>query len=476
MAREVELKLEIDRAAADRLRSHRLLAGDHRVQRQISVYFDTPKGKLRRQGWVLRVRQHDEGWVQTVKRSSDAAGLFDRDEWETAVSSLQPDLQGLGETPLKELVGPRQFRHLVPRFRTDVERTTWLIESRGAEIELSHDVGLIEAGDARDPIEEIELELKQGDVDGLFGTARLFARQVPIRLGVSSKSERGFTLAAGRRDVPAKAVHAVIRFDAIVAEGFAAVAGACLKHFRLNEPLLLRTADAEAMHQVRVAIRRLRTALWLFRPAVRDKEFAAINSELRKLTRELGAARNIDVILASMSPGDPARTHLERDRQRLYARILRMLDSRRFRLFLLDLLAWANIGEWRKRKKAQGPLAPFAGKRLDKLWNQINERGAKLLTLSVEERHELRIDAKKMRYALEFLGGVAAVAGEAQRDFVKAAEGIQDALGHLNDLAMRQGVMAWGVPDSEKEIAGCLRIAKRHLRQMAKIGPFWSGA
>jgi inorganic triphosphatase YgiF len=364
----------------------------------------------------------------------------------------------------------------VPLFRTDVERTTWLIEARGAEIELCYDKGVIEAGDANDAIHEVELELRKGEVDTLFGTARQFARQIPIRLGVAAKSERGFALASGKGDLPTKAVHASIRPDTNVAEGFAAIAGACLKHFRLNEPLLLRTRDAEAMHQVRVAIRRLRTALWLFRPAVKDKQFPAINGELRKLTRELGAARNIDVILASMSAGDPARGHLERNRERLYTRIFKMLDSRRFRLFLLDLLAWTHGGDWRQGKKAQKPLARFARKRLDKLWNQISERGAKLSTLAEDERHKLRIDAKKMRYALEFLGGLVSVGGDAQREFVRAAEGIQDALGRLNDLTMRQGAMAWGVADSDKEVGRCLRAAKRHLRQMAKIGPFWAEA
>lgn len=473
MARELELKLEIDPAGLGKLRQFPPFDGPPRVERQISVYFDTPKGKLRRQGWILRVRQHDEGWTQTIKRGAGSAGLFDRDEWEAPVDGLRPDLAAIQATPLGDLVGARQFAHLVPLFRSDIERKNWVVE-RGAEtIEISWDEGQLEAGDRSEPVGELELELKTGEVGALFATARQIARRIPIRLGVATKSERGFALAADHKDKSTKAPPVEIDHQASVAQGFTLIVTACLKHFRLNEPLLVQHQDAEAMHQLRVAIRRLRTALWLFRPAVRDEQYGRVNDELRRLTRELGVARNIDVILASMAEGDPARGHLQGERDRLYAKILKMFDTRRFRLFLLDLLAWTETGDWRQQKKAGMPLARFAAKRLDKLWQIIADRGAKLGALSVDERHQLRIDAKKMRYALEFLGGTGFLAGDQRREFITSAEGIQDSLGHLNDLATRRAMLAWPIEDSREEVGRCLSAAKRHLRRMEKIGPFW---
>jgi inorganic triphosphatase YgiF len=476
MAREQELKLEIDPAAAEKLRSFSPFDVPPQIERQISVYFDTRKGKLRRQGWVLRVRQHDEGWTQTIKRISSAAGLFDREEWEAAVQALQPDLQAIHETPLKELVGPRQLAHLVPLFRTDVERRSWLFERGEAQIEASYDEGSIEVGERTEPIHELELELKRGETSALFAVARQIARRLPVKLGVTTKSERGFALAGKQKALSTKAPSVEIDPQASVAEGFTSIVTACLKHFRLNEPFLIRDRDAEAMHQLRVAIRRLRTALWLFRPAVKDKEQGAINDKLRRLTRELGVARNIDVILLSMTAGDPARAHLEHERERLYARILKMFDARRFRLFLLELLAWTEIGEWRQGKKAGMQLSRFAAKRLDKLWQEITERGSKLRALSVEERHQLRIDAKKMRYALEFLGGIGSMASDGRRDFIVAAEGIQDSLGHLNDLATRRAMLSWPLEEAGEEEGRCLRAARRHLRQMEKLGAIWRQA
>lgn len=474
MPQEVELKLEIDPSDATKLRSLSILAGSSSVERQISVYYDTPKGRLRRQGFILRVRQHDEGWTQTVKRAAGDGGLLSRDEWESQVQGLQPDLNAIAVTPLGELIKPRQVQHLVPIFQTDVERISWRVGD-GA-VELSYDSGTIEAGERSEPVHELELELKNGEVEQLFTIAKRIARDVPVRVGVQSKSERGFALAAGTKEASSKAPPVAIDHQASVADGFGQVAASCLRHFRLNEPLLLQHRDPEAMHQLRVAIRRLRTALWLFRPAINDEERSAINDQLRRLTRELGVARNIDVILASMGAGDPARAHLERERERLYARIIRMFDTRRFRQFMLDLLGWVEVGDWRRRKKARMPMARFAARRLDRLWQVIAERGAELKSLSEDERHQLRIDAKKMRYALEFLGGIGSVNADDRRQFIAAAEGVQDSLGHLNDLATRRAMLSWPLEDSQQEVGRCLRTAKRHLRTMEKIGPFWRQA
>jgi triphosphatase len=478
MAREIELKLEVDRAHVASLRSHPLFREEpHRAQ-QASVYFDTPKGKLRQRGWVLRVRRNGDCWIQTIKHSGDSAGLFDRDEWESEVAGPQPDLEAITGTPLHELVKARQFRRLAPVLRTEVMRSTWVARPRGATIEVTYDEGLVEAGGAVEPIHELELELKAGSVDTLFATAKRISADIPVKLGVLAKSERGFILADGRSGKPVKATRVELDRSPSIADGFAAIVTACLKHFRLNEPLLISRRDSEALHQLRVAIRRIRSALWLFRPAVKGSEFTRASDRLRRFTRELGTARNIDVILASLREDDPARDQLERDRRLLYGRILRKLNSRAFRNFVIDLLAWTYIGEWRNGVKAGKPLIPFAKKRLDRLWRRIDERAADLSRLSDLERHRLRIDTKKIRYALQFLEEPFRTAGDDQDEFAAAAEGVQDSLGYLNDLATRERLIGeanlpWLI---DMEAAQYLRAAKRHLRKLRKIGPYWRKA
>lgn len=473
MDREVELKLDIDPAQVSRLLQ--LPAFNEGIDRRnyVTVYFDTPKRKLRRNGWVLRVRQSGDRFVQTIKRSEASAGLFDRDEWEAEVQTLTPEHAAIDKTPLGELVKSRQVPNLVPACRSDVVRASRELNTNGTTIELTYDEGSIEAQERHLSINEVELELKAGDVAELMAFARGLVSRAPLKLGVMSKSERGFALADGKLESAAKAPPVALSDKMNVTDGFTAIVTACLKHLRMNEPLLLTKQDPEALHQLRVAVRRLRSAFWLFRPAIRNGEYAAFNKGLRAFTRELGAARNIDAILSTISPSDPARGALESNRRRLCARILRKLESRTFRLFVFDLLTWVHIGKWRDKKKAGGLLMPFSVKRLNRLWGNIEQRAEDIHRLPDEERHKLRIDMKKMRYALEFLSVPLGKDAADQVKFTAAAEGVQDRLGQLNDMATRQAMLAkrdstWG-----KDWARHMRAAKRYLRKMQEIGPFW---
>lgn len=476
MQHELELKLEIDPKGADRLHRLAMSSGPLQVERLVSTYFDTPKARLWKSGWVLRVRGNGESGVQSLKQVRVGAGLFDRIEWESPVHGPDPDLQAIASSPLKDIIKPHQFRHLAPVFRSDFERISWIISAPGTLIEASYDEGEITSGTSSAPVHELELELKEGDAQALLAAATGILRRVPARLGVQSNSERGFTLAGVEREVPSKATGVELGRDPTVASGFSAIVTACLKHFRLNEPLAVRDRDAEALHQLRVAVRRLRTALWLFKPAAKGEEFRDLNEQLKSFTRELGAVRNIDVILSTLPPGDPARSQLEKDRHQLYGKIVRKLGTQKFRLFILDLLGWAHGGEWREGSQSGLPLMPFALKRLDRLWRGIEERARDLGNLSIAERHRLRIDAKKIRYALEFLSKPLRRCGKAPSKFVKAAEGLQDSLGLLNDLATREQLLSpWPVPP-EKLAARYLRQARKCLRQMDQIGPFWRRA
>lgn len=474
MASEVEIKLDVDAANASRLAAVGAFSGEASHQRQVSVYFDTPKAKLRRNGWVLRVRQVDGRFIQTIKHSGASSIPVEREEWEEEVAGLAPDQKATAKTPLAAILKAAQFRQLAPICRCDVDRSIRKISNGKGSFELAHDVGSVKAKGACQPIHEVELELKQGELKDVLASARRIVRQAPVKIGVLTKSERGFALADGKQNVPVKAVPVVLAESMSVAEGFAVVAGACLKQFRLNEPLLIAEHDAEALHQLRVSVRRLRSALWLFKPAIRDSQLAGFRDQLRRLTRELGAARNIDVILATMPTNDPARSHLEANRRQLYAKIIRKLDSRGFRLLIFDLFAWVQAGKWRTGKKALEPLMPFAIRRLDRLWVRIERKAGHFGRLSNRERHKLRINTKKMRYAVEFLAEPLKPLTGKRLKFVRAAENIQDRLGELNDLATRQELLfAWNQTSANKARSRHLRAAKRHFGTLREIGPFW---
>jgi inorganic triphosphatase YgiF len=485
MAREIELKLEIDPSTADQLRDHPLLTGREPARNsQLSVYFDTRKNKLRAAGFSLRVRRIGDRFIQTIKGGSGAAGLFDRDEWEAPVSGLWPEAAAAEGTPIAALLKPAALRKLVAIVHSEVQRSVWLIDHDDSRIELTLDEGVIRGGETEQPLHEIELELKDGKVAALIAVARLLAQLVPLRIGVLSKSERGFALADGLLAKPAKAGPVTVDRSMSAAEGFAAVFHACIRHFRLNEPLIIAARDATALHQARVAMRRLRAAFSLFRPVLRDVEFEPLREELRWFTAQLGEARNLDVYLQRLDEDHQDRPRLTADREQAYSTIIDTLGSQRFRDLMLSLVAWVELGKWRGRRKAREPLSLVAGRRIDRLWEKIEPGGAQLKQLAEEPRHRLRIDVKKLRYALEFVARLDESGGAGRKRFMGALEELQEELGQLNDMATARqisaGISGEGDSPAAETHSDPTPEEDRHLarsqaafRRLRKADPFW---
>jgi triphosphatase len=294
-----------------------------------------------------------------------------------------------------------------------------------------------------------------------------------VELEVKSKAERGFMLAEDATAKVTKAGPVTVRTGMTVAEGFQTIVAACVRHFRLNEPIVIERRQAEALHQARVAMRRLRSALTLFRPAITGPKFEHIRDALRSLTAELGDARNLDVFLQRNLP-DGERERLERKRECAYDSAIEALESPRARLLILDLVSWAALGEWRQGKKAGKPLGPFVRRRIDRLWAKVAD-ARKLGAMEDQERHHLRIQVKKLRYALEFVAALHADEKD-RKKFGKAMEAVQDSLGYFHDIIVARTLLAVKPKRAADEERRHLRDAKRALRQLRKIGPYWRRA
>ncbi|HEV2746938.1 MAG TPA: CHAD domain-containing protein [Allosphingosinicella sp.] len=490
---EVELKLEIEPRDAPELIDHVLLRGRQMCSgRQSSVYYDTGKGALREAGYSLRVRSSGGRFVQTVKRQGDGgAGLFDRPEWEREIAGAEPDLAALDETPLGPVLAKGRLRkRLKPIVSAEVERTVWLLPHEGSEIEMVLDRGAIRGGKREAEVSEVELELRRGKATALLGIARLLAEQVPLKIGVMTKAERGFALAGGDVGKAAKAEPVGLDAQMSVADGFAAIVHACLRHFRRNEPLVLGERDAAALHQSRVAMRRLRSAFSLFGPAIADAEFGRLREELRWFTEQLGEARNLDVFLKRLPDGRRTkafRRRLGAARERAYDRVIEALHAKRMRAMMIDLVAWAEVGAWRNSEAAAAPLPSFAEAQLDRRWRKVRKNGRDIAGLDPEPRHRLRIDVKKLRYAVEFLAGLHAEA-PSQKPFIAALEAMQERLGELNDMETARELVA-GLPEELRAEASAfaasnpreeakrtetlLAEAQAAQRRLTEAGPFW---
>ncbi|HLO79173.1 MAG TPA: CHAD domain-containing protein [Magnetospirillum sp.] len=454
---EIELKLAV--APGDVARLSRLAAlKAHRVGRPAtktlqSVYYDTPGLALAEAGVTVRLRQSSGGLVQTVKTTgSRASGLFARREWECAVPSPALDRDRLGDTGLDLLRDKNVVDALAPCFATDIRRTLHHLHGGGWQVEMAVDRGEIRAGERTEAVCEIELELKQGTPDHLFTLARQIAGAMPVRLMARSKSDRGHDLAAGRPPCAARASGTDMDDDATIAEAFRSIARNCLHHLLANQGVLLDHGDAEAVHQMRVALRRLRSALKIFRPLVAGPQLAAIGEEIRWLLGRLGPARDAEVFLTEII--DPVATRYgdqpgmqdlrqlwraQRDQELQAAQAA--VDDPRFTLLLLDLGAWVEAGDWCTDPSLPGaqlggqPVRPFARQVLSRLARKLRKAGGKKLhKLSPPALHRTRILSKQLRYAAEFFVPLFGK-GEA-KDYLKVLSRLQDCLGQINDIAV----------------------------------------
>jgi CHAD domain-containing protein len=214
-----------------------------------------------------------------------------------------------------------------------------------------------------------------------------------------------------------------------------------------------RGRDPEGVHQMRIGLRRLRSALRLFRAQLPVRETEALVGELRWLAGLLGAARDLDVFLeellgplARSRPGDRGLAALhgaaEGARRESYTRLRRELASQRHALLLLRLGRFVDGGSFRRRGGSElaQPARPLARRLLRQRAARVQQLGARLGELSPQELHRLRIRAKRLRYATELLAPLCADAAATRA--ARRLATLQDVLGHLNDQATAEQLVA----------------------------------
>jgi triphosphatase len=470
-AREYELKLEIEPESARIIRAHPAVASsDDETQTQAltSVYFDTENLGLRQAGIFLRTRRVGDHYIQTVK-ASEPGNLFSRGEWEQEIEGPWPDLGQAKDTTLKSLSRRDLAESLKPVFETRVQRTVRRLQRNDARIEFALDQGEIDTGTSRFPLCEVELELKDGDPAELFHLARELSDSAPIQLAVKSKPERGYALLDGSGPYPVeKARDPQILATMTIESAFQVIGRSCLRQLLANRPAML-AGNAEALHQMRIGLRRLRTAISVFKDVIAGSELDKIKSELEWITDELGSARDLDVFQAEVlhSLGDvipqesglaEARQEFQQRREQAYNDAKRAIKSPRFARALLDTAEWIEVGPWTASKdpllrlQRECPIKAHATAELARRRKKIRNQGKHLRDLDEQRRHKLRIRAKKLRYAIEFFTDVfPGERNEKRRDAaLSSLKDLQSALGDLNDIAARETLMA-GVADPNKK-------------------------
>lgn len=457
---EIELKFEVSADDLKQLARHPAMAAAPERVALSTIYYDTPDGDLRAAGLSLRVRRKGKRFTQTLKRTRSAE-LFDRDEWEAETNRFAPNLSLLAHTPVAELLTDHALE-LRPQFSLRIDRALRLVREEEAEIEISVDKGEVRAGESTDRILELELELKSGAPERLYAFAKQLLEVAPIRLSFDTKSDRGHRLVSGAMGDARKAEALQLTPDMTAAIAFRCIARSCLVQLAGNGQALHRARRPETLHQARIALRRLRSGLTVFKPLLNDEAFEAVRAELKWAAGALDEARELDVFIARLQarPDEgELLSYLERlttARERAYDAGLAALDSPRFAKMLLDTALWVETGAWSRNKgrtaDREQPIADFAAKVLDKRRKRVRKAGQGLVQQDAAGRHQLRIECKKLRYAAEFFENAFPKAGKRRAEFIEKLKGLQDELGALNDIAMapeiaRQGVFGRGVAD-----------------------------
>lgn len=485
---ETELKLAVEARALKRVPRLAAIAAVKRgravTQELLSTYYDTPDFALRQAGVTLRLRRKGRDWIQTVKDSGAThSGLFERHEWEMVLAQPNLNLPHLLATGLDVFKQDGIHAQLQPLFSTHVRRTVHILAGDGWDVELALDDGTLKTAEAEQAIAEIELEMRHGPAHIAFQLAGAIAAALPCRVSTQAKSDRGYDLLTQSVPQAIKAKPLALSADMNTGQALGAIARDCVGHLGANQAAIDGPYAAEAVHQMRVALRRLRSALKIFKKLLDETELEGLRGEIRWLLAQLGPARDAEVFLSEIvapvhadHPDAPALTELwhefqrRRDADLVVARAA--TASPRFTLMLLELGRWSLAPAAEDGPQAQLPLPVFAGKVLRRQWRRLLLAGGRDLNhLSAHELHQLRILGKQLRYGGEFFAGLYPKAKV--KPLLSTLASLQQNLGELNDLAVaaprlaRSGASAsWGW--AAGLICGWHETRRPHLMKAAR--------
>ena len=368
--------------------------------------------------------------------------------------------------------------HLVPVFTTRFKRETCVLSPReGVRVLAMIDSGNIEAKGQSRPLCELELELVEGDPRDLYALALQLAESLPLTPENVSKAERGYRLFSNHALRPAKARPSRLSAEQSPVDAFRIIGFDCLSLWQANESGARESDDPEFIHQLRVALRRLRSALRLFGPALPAEFVERWSDGLKEAADGLGAARDLDVMLAEvLSPvaesglADEATQRLiamavdRRDREKTAAReqLLAASHGRQMLALASDLYALQSDSLVKSAN-----LTTFARLQLTQLRKRARKRYGAAADLHPDKLHELRVSLKRLRYGIEFL--LPLLPEKATVRFANDIADIQETLGYLNDEAVaRTRLKAWAGKDPELR-SGAAFVAGWHAPRIARL-------
>jgi len=464
---------------------HPYAVGSAEDERHHDILLDTKDRAITAGGFALRIREVGKRRILTLKGPPLGKGaLHRREEIEAELEEDSPGPAKKGRVshahwpePIKgrvaELVGDES---LVSLIQTDIHRTTWTIKRASQVVaELAYDVGEVYANGKSDAIHELEIELKgagsEADLDALG--ERLCAL-APLEPESRTKLSRGLALLPrqhpdpGRRDL-----HALAR----------STVAAALRKYHKREHDARVGDDPEGVHDVRVAVRRLRSALALLEdaPGFDAGDLKRWRRRLKELAAALGAVRDMDVQLERLAAYrdahpdlgvglQPIWDHMTHERERARSEMFDALDGSKIRDALRTLHGFATEQSDENGDGEVVLVRHFAGGAIWRRYEAVLRYECDLPTESAPVLHEVRIACKRMRYALEMFSHAF---GAGADPLIAVLVATQDCLGAHQDCVVARGYLQRSRDETQDQRALAVYDEALEAEQVELRAHFW---
>jgi triphosphatase len=399
----------------------------------------------------LRVRKSGDAVAVLGMKAPGAAtdGPFHRLEVEVNSPGLKPNLALFDKTTRKFLARIIGDQPIEAKFKMQFTRQSGLVKCGSSIVEIAVDQGHISCGKQRVPLAEVELELVSGNKVDLLDLAKTLAEDFSLRLDFVSKAERGFRALLQEKPAPVRAGRIKPKSLATFDDAVTVIISNTLAHFVANWACLRESDEPESIHQIRIALRRMRCGLLIFKRALPHAAFEALRDDTGRVASAFSPVRNADAFRMSVLQGPLASADrpenreamwaiLEKQRVAAYALAHSEIEGLAATVFVLKVQSFLARRDWREgpagaeSKKIQVPARKFSEAALDRLRARVLKRG-KAAAVSDEARHKLRIALKNLRYGVDFFADLFGNR-KRRRAYKKRMSALQELLGIRNDI------------------------------------------
>jgi CHAD domain-containing protein len=484
--------------------------------RDFALYLDTRQAEIGNHGLAFSIRRGGEISSEDVKLAfgNAAAGLPAPQGWVRCVEPLSAATPGAARRGFGALLHHRDAqRSLRALFQIETQASRWDVDTGRTAATVRIERARITANRSQASFATAVFLCEAEPADFFRLLAEISAK---LRLSAEEIALRGYRFCSILRESHVTAFAPELRASMDAATAFRTIARACVDHFLVNEVAIRGNRNWEAVHQCRVALRRLSTCLRLLSSLVSGSERDALRCDLKRLTAYLQKARDLDVLIADVivptigsDPPDATGRLLrgiEARRDSAYDELVAALSAASTAALFLRIVGWIEAGDWvldpQREVGRREKISRFAKRKLAKAARNFKERCAQLKEANQEQRHRIRIRAKNLRYSSEFFEALVnapdrkrarrKTAYKRFRAFVATLKDLQTVLGKQNDVRMAQRLLASlkqeigtdraselaaietlaaSIDASETEFQ---RKARKARRSLAKAKPFWS--